>query len=56
MEALDLALVLIKSQSQMMNRPIIAERLNNVDVEVERFYKHNCPAFNKKIAGELRAR
>ena len=30
-----LALVLIKSQSQRMNRPIIVEGLNNVDDEVE---------------------
>ena len=31
----DLALALIKLQSQGINRPIIAERLNNVDDEVE---------------------
>ena len=34
----------------------ITERLNNVDDEVVRFYKLNCPTFNKKITGELRAR
>ena len=34
----------------------ITERLNNVDDEAVRFYKLDCPTFNKKITGELRAR
>ena len=51
MDSEALALVLIKSQSQRMNRPIIAEGLNNVDNEVERFYELNCPTFYKKITG-----
>ena len=34
----------------------ITERLNNVDDEVTRFYKLNCPTFNKKITGDLQAR
>ena len=34
----------------------IMERLNNVDDEVVRLYKLNCPTFSKKITGELQAR
>ena len=29
----------------------MAEGLNNVDNEVERFYKLNCPTFHKKVTG-----
>ena len=49
MEAYALALALIKSQSQRMNRRKKAEGLNDVDDELEQFYSLNCPTFNKKI-------
>ena len=47
-------MALIKLLSQTMNRPIIAEGLNNVYDEVEQFYKINCPTFYKKITANRR--
>ena len=49
MEAYALALALITSQSQRMNRRKKTEGLNDVDDELEQFYMLNCPTFNKKI-------
>ena len=48
-DAYALALALIKSQSQRMNRRKKAEGLNDADDELEQFYTLNCATFNKKI-------